>query len=602
MRYTLRHWRWTLLGLLAMLGALYTRLIVPRLIQRAIDQGILGRDPGVLLNVAGLILAMALLGGVIRFAERYSMEYMCQRVIYDLRNDLYNHLQTLSFSYYDEAHTGQLMSRVTGDVETLRRFLSRGLLGLTENFFMLVAVVVILVRYHVGLALTSLAMLPFLTYAVVQFGRRVRPAYWAIQAQAASMTAVLQENITGVRVVRAFAREDSEEAKFEVENREYHRRQITAVKLHAYYMQFMTFLSNLGVAVVLFYGGRLVIEGVLTIGIIVAFTSYLGQLMMPLRMLGMIVGLAQRAVASGQRVFEILDTMPEIQDEPGATELPPVQGHIEFRNVSFGYGNGLTPEALVLKDINLEVPAGKTVALLGATGSGKSSIINLVPRFYDPTQGQVLVDGHDIRHVTLRSLRGQVGMVLQETFLFSASLRENIAYGRQAATQAEIEAAAKAAHIHDFIVSLPEGYASLIGERGVGLSGGQKQRLAIARALLMDPRILILDDSTSSVDIETEYLIQQALANVMRDRTTIVIAQRLSTIKNADEIIVLDAGRIVQRGRHDELLAGGGIYCEIYDLQLRRQEPAHGGAAGAPGGEASAAASRRPGTVRGGGF
>lgn len=600
MRYTLRYWRWTLLGFLAMAGALYTRLIVPRLIQRAIDQGILGRDPGVLLSTAGFILAMALMGGVIRFAERYSMEYMCQRVIYDLRNDLFNHLQTLSFSYYDEAHTGQLMSRVTGDVETLRRFLSRGMLGLAENFVMLVTVVIILVRYHPGLAAASLAMLPFLTYAVVQFGRKVRPAYWAIQAQAATMTAVLQENITGVRVVRAFAREDSEEAKFEVENREYHRRQVAAVKLQAYYMQFMTFLSNLGVAVVLLYGGRLVIEGVLTIGIIVAFTSYLGLLMMPLRMLGMVVSLAQRAVASGQRVFEILDTKPEIKDEPGAVELGTVEGHIEFRDVSFGYGNGLTPEALVLRDINLEVPAGKTVALLGATGSGKSSIINLVPRFYDPTQGQVLIDGQDIRRVTLQSLRRQIGMVLQETFLFSASLQENIAYGRSSATQAEIEAAAKAAYIHDFIVSLPEGYKTLIGERGVGLSGGQKQRLAIARALLMNPRILILDDSTSSVDTETEYLIQQALANLMRGRTTIVIAQRLSTIKNADEIVVLEGGRIVQRGRHEDLLAEGGMYGEIYDLQLRRQEPA--AVAAADAGRGGPGAARQPARSRGGDF
>lgn len=576
-RYTFRYWRWTLLGLLAMVGALYTRLIVPRLIQRAIDQGILGHDTGVLLNVAGFILAMALVGGVIRFAERYSMEFMCQRVIYDLRNDLFNHLQTLSFSYYDEAHTGQLMSRVTGDVETLRRFLARGLIGLAENFVMLVTVVIILVRYHAGLAVASLAMLPFLTYAVVQFGRKVRPAYWAIQAQAASMTAVLQENITGVRVVRAFAREDSEEAKFEVENREYHRRQINAVRLQAYYMQFMTFMSNLGVAVVLWYGGRLVIQGVLTIGVIVAFTSYLGQLMMPLRMLGMVVGLSQRAVASGQRVFEILDTRPEIRDEPEAVELGDVVGNVEFRDVSFGYGNGLVPEALVLKDINLEVRAGDTVALLGATGSGKSSIINLVPRFYDPTQGQVLIDGRDIKGVTLQSLRRQIGIVLQETFLFSASLKENIAYGRSSATQAEIEAAAKAAHMHDFIVFLPQGYQTLIGERGVGLSGGQKQRLAIARALLMNPRILILDDSTSSVDTETEYLIQQALANLMRGRTTIVIAQRLSTIKNASEIVVLDGGRIVQRGRHEDLMAQGGIYGEIYDLQLRRQEPAAAG-------------------------
>jgi ATP-binding cassette subfamily B protein len=576
MRYALRYWKWLFVGLAAMGGGLYTRLIVPRLTQRAIDAGILGKDSNVLLLSTGLILLMAFAGGVIRFAERYSMEYMCQRVIYDIRNRLYDHLQQLSFSFYDDAHTGQLMSRVTADVETLRRFLARGLIGLIENTLLLVSVVIILLRYHVGLALASLATLPFLTYAVVQFGQKVRPAYRDIQVQVASMTAVLQENITGVRVVRAFAREDREEEKFEVENKLYQGKQITAVRLHAYYTQFMTFLSNLGVAVVLLYGGRLVIDKTLTIGILVAFTSYLTQLMMPLRMFGMIVSLSQRAIASGQRVFELLDAAPEIKDEPGAVELPPIRGHVELRQVSFGYGGGDEPEVLVLRDVDLEVLPGRTVALLGATGSGKSSIINLIPRFYDPTSGQVLVDGNDVKHVTLQSLRRQIGIVLQETFLFSASIRENIAYGKTGATQEEVESAAKAAHIHDFIVSLPDGYETEIGERGVGLSGGQKQRVAIARALLMDPRILILDDSTSSVDTETEYQIQQALANLMRGRTTIVIAQRLSTIKNADEIVVLDQGRIVERGRHEDLLDKSRIYTEIYNLQLRRQEDASG--------------------------
>jgi ATP-binding cassette subfamily B protein len=577
LRYTLRYWPWSLLGLGAVIVGLYTRLVVPRLIQQAIDQGIVAQDTGVLLRTVGAILLMAVLGGLIRFVDRYSMEYVCQRVIYDLRNELYNHLQALSFSYYDEAHTGQLMSRVTADVETLRRFISRGILGLTENLLVVVSVVVILVRYHPGLAIASLSMLPALIWAVVQFGRRVRPAYREIQAQVASMTAVLQENITGTRVVRAFAREPEEEAKFAVENRAYHEKQITAVRLSAFYTQLMEFLSNFGIAVVLLYGGRLVVAGALTIGTLVAFTTYLTQVMAPLRMTGFIVSLSQRAIASGQRVFEILDTQPEIQDEPGAVTLPPIEGRVELERVSFGYGH--TPEALVLRDIDLIVPPGKTVALLGATGSGKSSIINLIPRFYDPTKGRVLVDGHDIRHITLESLRRQIGMVLQETFLFSASIRENIAYGRSGATDSEIEAAARAAHIHDFIAGLPNGYATLIGERGVGLSGGQKQRLAIARALLLDPRILVLDDSTSSVDTQTEYHIQQALANLVRNRTTIVIAQRLSTIKSADEIVVLDGGRIVERGRHQELLELGGIYTQIYDLQLRQQEPGGGQAA-----------------------
>jgi len=570
LRYTGKYWAWTMLGVAAMCGGLVTRLVVPHLIQRAIDFGIFGQDSALLLRMVGYILLAAVVGGLIRFVDRYSMEYMCQRVIYDLRNRLYDHLQTLSFSFYDEAHTGQLMSRVTADVETLRRFVSRGIIGFLENTLLLVSVVIILFRYHAGLAAASLVMLPFLAWAVVQFGRKVRPAYWAIQAQVATMTATLQENITGVRVVRAYAREAEEEAKFEVENRAYQDKQLTAVRLSAFYLQLMDFLSNFGIAVILLYGGRLVISQALTIGTLVAFTSYLTQLMMPLRMVGFIVSLSQRATAAGERVFEILDTKPEIQDEADAQPLPPVEGRVTFERVSFGYGH--TPDELVLHEIDLEVPAGTTVALLGATGSGKSSIINLVPRFYDPTAGRVLIDQHDIKHVTLESLRRQIGMVLQETFLFSASIRENISYGRSSATQREIEEAAKAAHIHDFIISLPDGYNSRIGERGVGLSGGQKQRVAIARALLMDPAVLVLDDSTSSVDTETEHLIQKALVNVMRGRTTIVIAQRLSTIKNADEIVVLDQGRIVERGTHADLLGQEGIYRQIYDLQLRQQE------------------------------
>lgn len=570
LRYTGKYWAWTVLGVAAMCGGLVTRLVVPQLIQRSIDFGIFGQDSALLLRMVGYIVLAAVIGGLIRFVDRYSMEYMCQRVIYDLRNKLYDHLQTLSFSFYDEAHTGQLMSRVTADVETLRRFLSRGIIGLLENTLLLVSVVIILFRYHAGLAAASLVMLPFLAWAVVQFGRKVRPAYWAIQAQVATMTATLQENITGVRVVRSFARETEEEAKFEVENRAYQERQLTAVRLSAFYLQLMDFLSNFGIAVILLYGGRLVISQVLTIGTLVAFTSYLTQLMMPLRMVGFIVSLSQRATAAGERVFEILDTRPEIRDEADAQPLPPVEGRVTLERVSFGYGH--TPDELVLREIDLEVPAGTTVALLGATGSGKSSIINLVPRFYDPTAGRVFIDEHDIKHVTLESLRRQIGMVLQETFLFSASIRENISYGRSSATQQEIEEAAKAAHIHDFIISLPDGYDSRIGERGVGLSGGQKQRVAIARALLMDPAVLVLDDSTSSVDTETEHLIQRALANVMRGRTTIVIAQRLSTIKNADEIVVLDQGRIVERGTHEDLLGREGIYRQIYDLQLRQQE------------------------------
>jgi ATP-binding cassette subfamily B protein len=592
--YTRRYWFALAAGFISMVVGLGSSLVVPFIVRAVIDKAIARGDVRLLGAAAGGVVAVFVFRGLFAFGERYAMEYLAQRVIYDLRNALYGHLQRLSFSFYDHAVTGQLMSRVTSDVETLRRFLGFGLINLVSNVLTLSAVLVVLFSLHWRLALVSLVTAPPAGVIVATFSRRVRPKYLAIQQQLAAITARLQENLSGVRVVRAFAREEDEEERFDSENLGYLRRHLEAVRLWAFFFPLMNFITGAGTALLIWYGGREVILGRLSLGSLVAFNSFLLMLIMPLRMLGWIVNLSQRAQAAGQRIFEILDTEPEVKDLPGARPLGQVRGEVVFENVSFSYSRpaitwlarteedtggrrtcadaGTLREAPVVHDIDLRVWPGETVALLGATGSGKSTLVSLIPRFYDPTSGRVLIDGTDVREVTLESLRRQIGVVLQDTFLFSASIRENIAYGRPEATLEEVRRAARAAEIDDFIMTLPQGYDTVVGERGVGLSGGQKQRVAIARALLMDPRILILDDSTSSVDTETEHAIQRALARLMKGRTTFVIAQRLTTLRQADRIVVLDKGRIVDEGGHDELLARSRIYREIYELQFRPQE------------------------------
>lgn len=636
--YTRRYWLAFAAGLLAMAVGLAAMLAVPYIIRAVIDLAIIEADVTLLGLAAIGVIIIALFRGVFAFGERYSMEYLAQKVIYDIRNTLYSHLQNLSFSFYDHAQTGQLMSRVTGDVETLRRFLGFGLLNLISNALTLVAVLVIVFSLHWRLALVSLITLPVAVLIIFRFSRQVRPAYMKIQQQLAVLTTSLQENISGVRVVRSFAREEDEEERFDRENLGYLRRNIAAVRLWAFYFPLINFITGAGTALVIWYGGREVILGRLSLGSLVAFNSFLLILIMPLRMIGWIVNLSQRAQAAGQRIFEILDTRPDVRDLPGARPMPPIRGEVVMENVSFTYSGSAIPwlrratagdavggdgpargkdadgsaggaggragsgdgreqvpeEPLVVHDINLRVRPGETVALLGATGSGKSTLVNLIPRFYDPASGRILIDGIDIREVTLESLRRQIGVVLQDTFLFSASVKENITYGKPEATMSEIQAAARAAEIHDFIAGLPKGYDTLVGERGVGLSGGQKQRVAIARALLMDPRILILDDSTSSVDTETEHAIQAALERLMRGRTTFVIAQRLTTLKNADRIVVLDDGRIVEEGDHATLLKTSRIYREIYELQFRPQEDGPPGAPPGAGGLAGPDEGGRP--------
>lgn len=546
--------------------------VQPMLIRFAVDEVYQAERWHLLGWIAlGLLLA-TILRSALGYLERISMEWIAQRTIYDLRNNIYQQLQSLSFSFYDQAQTGELMSRATADVEMLRRFLSFGILRLTSSALTLAVVMTLLLMMDVRLALVSMASIPLLILAVWRFATTVRPRYRQIQEQLGVITTVLQEAIAGVRVVRAFAQEDREIERFRRENWRYLDLNITTVRMWAVYFPLMTFLGGLGSTVVLWYGGSRVVAGELSVGAMVAFQTLLMQLIMPIRMLGWLVNMASQAAAAGQRVYAILDTASDVRDKPNAMPLVHPAGHVRFHGVSFSYDG----KAAVLSEVSIDARPGETIALLGATGSGKSTIINLIPRFYDVTAGSVTIDGRDVRDVTLKSLRANIGMVLQETFLFSASIKDNIAYGRPGVKDDELVAAAKAAQIHDFIVSLPEGYNTLIGERGIGLSGGQKQRVAVARALLMDPRILILDEATSSVDSETELAMQKALQAVMANRTTFVIAQRLSTVRRAHQIIVLQDGQIAEQGTHDSLLRQNGIYREIYDLQFRQQETTQG--------------------------
>lgn len=544
-------------------------LIAPLLTERIIDEFIPQGDLKGIALYAILVLGVATARALITFSQRYNIEFTAQKVIYDVRNRLYQHLQTLSFSFFDQNRTGELMSRMTSDVSTLQRAMGMGFINLFSNALTILYTLIILFSKNVQLTLMSLLFMPFLIWAVSQFSVKVRPTFRMVREQMGVFTAAMQESITGVRVVKAFAQEEYEVEKFRKENREYYEKNMVSVRLEAFYGPLMSFISTMGTVFLIWYGGMKVVNGSISLGEWTVFNTLIAQLIQPVRMFGWLVSMVQRASASGQRIFEILDTQSDVADAPGAQTLPPLQGHVRMENVSFSYDN----RVFVLEEINLDIQPGQTIAILGSTGSGKSSLINLVPRFYDPQRGRILIDGHDLRDVTIDSLRRQIGIVLQETFLFNDSLRNNISYGRPSASLEEIIDAAKSAKIHDFIAALPQGYDTIVGERGVGLSGGQKQRMAIARALLMEAKVLILDESTSSVDTETERAIQQAFAKLTENCTTFVIAQRLSTIRNADRIIVLDRGRIVQDGTHEDLLQQeGGIYHQIYQMQLRPQE------------------------------
>lgn len=582
-------------------------LLIPAITQRIIDNGIEAGVPTYILWGALAMVGVALLRALFSFTQNLWAAKASQNVAYDMRNALYKKIQKLSFGYHDQAQTGQLLTRATSDVDRVQMFVGMGFIMFITSIFMLVGSLALLIWLDWQLALIMLVIMPLTMTIFIIVASRARPLFTKVQEYIAHLNTVLQENLAGVRVVKAFAREPYEWQRFSTANQDLMNKMIEVGKIMATAIPLIFLIVNLGTLAVIWLGGLQVIGGRLTIGELVAFQSYLMMATFPVLILGMIIAMISQASASAERVFEILDTQSEVLEKPDAVTLPTIEGWVAFDKVWFSYfgdrpekkeekkagrkrrrrpgggggmggmGMGMSglqapesppPDDWVLKDVSFVAEPGQMIALLGATGSGKSTIINLMPRFYDVTRGAITIDGVDISQVTLDSLRSQIGMVLQETTLFTGTIRENIAYGRPESSMEEIVTAAKAAEAHDFILEFAEGYDTAVGERGSTLSGGQKQRIAIARALLLDPRILILDDSTSSVDVETEYRIQQALDMLMKGRTSFVIAQRISTVRDADNILVLDSGHIVAQGMHDNLMRDSAIYAEIFSSQL----------------------------------
>jgi len=520
---------------------------------------------GALIAAGVAIIALAVSRGVFSFFQGYMAEKLSQSIAFDFRNELFAKIQRLSFSYHDRNQTGQLMIRATDDVEKVRLFAGQGLLMALQAIVLLVGTLIILVGTNVRLTLVSLPVLPLALLMFMGFGAISQPMFIRLQMRLSELNTVLQENLAGIRVIKAFVREPQETERFADSVDRHLRQNLRISLLFSLIFPLVFLIANLGQAVVLYAASHQIIGGSLTLGEWQQFSLYLIYVFFPLGNLGFIISLMSQAAASADRIFEILDAENEVESRPGAGEMGQIEGHVVFDEVSFRY---FKHGEDVLKDVSFEAQPGQTVALLGATGSGKTTIINLLPRFYDVSEGRVLIDGVDVRDVTLNSLRSNIGIVLQETTLFTGTIRDNIAFGRPEASLDDVIAAAQAAAAHDFIMSFPQGYDTPVGERGATLSGGQKQRIAIARALLLNPRVLILDDSTSSVDLATEYRIQQALDLLMEGRTSFVIAQRISTVLNADLILVLDQGRIAARGTHEELMESSPIYVEIYNSQL----------------------------------
>ncbi len=521
--------------------------------------------PQAILNAGIAIVIFAALRGFFAFLQTYWAERNSQSVAFDLRNDLYSKVQNLSFSYHDRNSTGQLMVRATDDVEKVRLFIGQGLVQLVGAVVLLSGTLILLFTTNAKLAVVTLWILPVALILFMIFGMLSQPLFSKVQQKLSALNTTLQENLAGIKVVKAFTREKSEQDKFASQADILMKQQITIARLFTFLFPFTFLVANLGQATTLYAGGQQIIHGTLTLGEWQEFSLYLIYLFFPVAQFGFIITQFGQASASAARIFEILDVKNEVTDKPNAAILPAVEGKVKFENVTFRYVGSSEP---VLNNVSFEVQPGETVALLGATGSGKTTIINMLPRFYDPSAGKITIDGYDVRDVTLDSLRSQIGIVLQETTLFAGSIRENIAFGKPDATMQEIEAAARAAAAHEFILSFPDGYDTYVGERGATLSGGQKQRVAIARALLLEPHILILDDSTSSVDLTTEAQIQVALDKLMKGRTSFVIAQRISTVMNADQILVLDKGQIAAQGKHEQLMEESEIYAEIYTSQL----------------------------------
>jgi len=566
MRFLKSYWLMLVGMFLSLLVATGATLVVPRMAQTIIDKGITQRSGSLVLWLSLVMVLFAIVTALFQFTQGALGARVAHGSAYDMRNELYAKIQSLSFSYHDRAQTGQLLTRATSDVETVQRFVGQGGIMLLSAVFMMAGSLVLLFVADWRLALIMVVVIPVTFVIFGSFSRRAMPLFKQVQQRLGNLNTVLQENLAGVRVVKAFVREEYETKRYEGVNREFYDLNIQVNKLLSLAFPSIFGISNMATLLVYWIGGNQVISETLTIGQLVAFTNYVMMAFFPVMMIGMLVSFLSSAAASAERVFEILDVRSEVAEKPDALPLPPISGRVAFENVTFRYYESGEP---VLKEVSFVAEPGQAIALLGATGSGKSTIINLIPRFYDVSEGRVTLDGYDVRDLKLDSLRAQIGIVLQESTLFEGTIRENIAFGRSDASLEEIIEVAKAAEAHDFITSFPDGYESRVGERGVTLSGGQKQRIAIARALLLNPKILILDDATSSVDLATEYRIQKALQLLMKGRTSFVIAQRIATVLNADQILVLDKGEIVARGVHEELLEGSEIYAQIYSSQLQ---------------------------------
>ncbi|MEA3407055.1 MAG: ABC transporter ATP-binding protein [Chloroflexota bacterium] len=561
-----------LLVLAAVLVTTIMELAPPWLIRYAVDQFILaGRTAG-LWWVAGGLLGLSLLQGAIDFARLYLGAYVGQRIIFGIRNAIFEHLSQLSFSFYDRTRTGDLMSRVTADVDALSNFFSRAVVIVVGNSLTLLGILGVLLVWDWRLGLLYLFFLPLMIHGMLIYARRLRPVFGRIRRKLADLTTAIQESLVGIQVIKLFGREDLEEERIDRQSENLMDVSIEAGKIRALWMPYVNVLSGVFMAFVLWVGGGGVMRNVVSLGTLIGFTTYINMLFRPIRQTGMMLNAFMRATAAAQRVFGVLDIEPEVKDAPDAYPLPPVEGRIRYEHVHFSYNEGDE----VLHDITLDVAPGEMVALVGPSGTGKTTMVHLLPRFYDVDKGRITIDGHDIRDVTLKSLRDAIGIALQTVFLFDASIGENIAYGSADASQEDIEWAARTVQIHDFIASLPLGYGTPVGERGVRLSGGQRQRIALARVLLTDPHILILDEPTSSVDADTERRMQQAMETVREGRTTFVIAHRLWTVQQADRIVVLKEGRIAEEAHgtegqsaHELLMREGGLYKEMYDLQFQ---------------------------------
>ena len=543
-------------------------ILVPQIIRWAIDAGIYGGDlPFLGQAVAGLLL-LTLVKGVMTLYQGQWTESASQGVAYDIRNQLLSKLLSLSFSYHDRTEAGQILARAMQDVERIRFLTGRAVLRIVEGAVLIVFTAFVLLRMNPTLAALIILTLPLLLHRAYKFGKHFRPISLEIQNQLGALTTQLEQNLRGARIVKAFGQEDAEIDRFIAENEKWFKLSARSARIEAVNAPMLDMIANFGTVFIIWYGGWLVIQGQLSLGELVAFTTYLAMLVRPIRLMGRIVPMFAIAASAGERLFSILDAPLEVADVPGAAPLPRLKGDVCFENVSFTYHR----RHVVLENIDFQAKAGQLIALMGTTGSGKSTLINLVARFYDPTTGSILFDGLETQQYTLHSLRSQLGFVMQDTILFAATIRENIIFGCPGATEEEIVAAARGAQAHDFIMAMPDGYDTYVGERGVTLSGGQKQRLAIARALITDPRILILDDATASVDTNTERLIQEALDRLMEERTTFVIAHRLSTIQRADVILLLEKGRISARGTHETLLHTSALYRQVYELQIQPEK------------------------------